>query len=84
MQTPVVKRAPTGNRRGRPRAAEVIARTNHRNDELYRKKSVQSDSQMPILNQEEEKKEEAPREEAVEYIDTSSNPSPNLRSSQPR
>ena len=30
LQTPVVKRAPTGNRRGRPKATEVIARTNHR------------------------------------------------------
>ena len=29
---------------------------------------------MPLLNQEEEKKQEAPREEAVEYIDTSSVP----------
>ena len=43
-------------------------------DEFYRKKQVQSDAQMPLLNQEEEKKQEAPREEAVEYIDTSSNP----------
>ena len=31
---------------------------------------------MPLLNQEEEKKQEAPREEAVEFIDTSSNPQP--------
>jgi len=30
---------------------------------------------MPLLTQEEEKKQEAPREE-VEYIDTSSNPQP--------
>jgi len=29
---------------------------------------------MPLLTQEEEKEQEAPREEAVEYIDTSSNP----------
>ena len=33
---------------------------------------------MPLVNQEEEKKQEAPREEAVEYIDTSSNPQPSL------
>ena len=45
-------------------------------DEYYRKKPVQSDAQMPLLNQEEEKKQEAPREEAVEYIDTSSNTQP--------
>ena len=31
---------------------------------------------MPHLSQEEEKKKEAPREEAVEYIDTSSNLQP--------
>ena len=31
---------------------------------------------MPLLTQEEEKKQETPREEAVEYIDTSSNPQP--------
>ena len=31
---------------------------------------------MPLVKQEEEKKQEAPRVEAVEYIDTSSNPQP--------
>ena len=70
----MVKRTPTGNKRGRPRATKVIARTNHRMDEFYRKKPVQSDAQMPLLNQEEEKKQEAPREEVLEYINTSSNP----------
>ena len=70
-----MKKPPTGNGRGRPRASEVIARTNHKMDEFYRRKPVQSDAQMPLLSQEEEKKE-APREEAVEYIDTSSNPQP--------
>ena len=65
VQIPVVKRVPTGNRRGRPRATEVIARTNHTMDEFYRKKPAQSDAKMPLLNQEEEKKEEASREEAV-------------------
>ena len=55
MQTPVAKKTPTGNRRGRPRASEVIARTNHKVDEFYRKRPVQSDAQMPLLNQEEEK-----------------------------
>ena len=38
VQTPVVKRAPTGNRRGRPKATEVIARTNHTMDEFFWKK----------------------------------------------
>ena len=40
VQTPVVKKTPTGNRWGRPRASEVIARTNHKVDEFYRKKPV--------------------------------------------
>ena len=56
VQTPVAKKTPTGNRRGRPRASEVIARTNHKVDEFYSKKPVQSDAQMPLLSQEEEKK----------------------------
>ena len=56
VQTPAVKRTPTGNRIGRPKATEVIARTNHRMDEFYRKKPMQRDAQIPLLNQEEEKK----------------------------
>ena len=52
----------------------MIAKTNHKVDDFFRKKPTQSDAQMPLANQEEEKKQEAPREEAVEFIDTSSNP----------
>ena len=40
VQTTVAKKAPTGNRRGRPKASEVIARTNHRMNEFYKKKPV--------------------------------------------
>ena len=76
VHTPTKKKAPTGNRRGRPRATEAIAKTNHKVDDFFRKKPTQSDAQMPLVNQEEEKKQEAPRGEAVEYIDTSSNPQP--------
>ena len=76
VHTPSKKKAPTGNKRGRPRATEVIAKTNHKVDDFFRRKPAQSDAQMPLVNQEEEKKQEAPREEAVEYIDTSSNPQP--------
>ena len=54
----------------------MIAKTNHKVDDFFRKKPTQSDAQMPLVNQEEEKKQEAPREEAVEFIDTSSNPQP--------
>ena len=76
VHTPTKKKVPTGNRRGRPRATEVIAKTNHKVDAFFKKKPTQSDAQMPLVNQEEEKKQEAPREEAVEFIDTSSNPQP--------
>ena len=76
VHTPTKKKAPTGNKRGRPRATEVIAKTNHKVNDFFKKKPTQSDAQMPLANQEEEKKQEAPREEAVEFIDTSSNPQP--------
>ena len=76
VHTPTKKKVPTGNRRGRPRATEVIAKTNHKVDAFFKKKPTQGDAQMPLVNQEEEKKQEAPREEAVEFIDTSSNPQP--------
>ena len=74
VHTPTKKKAPTGNRRGRPRATEVIAKTNHKVEEFFRKKPTQVDR--PMQEPEEEKKQEAPREEAVEFIDTSSNPQP--------
>ena len=56
VQTPVKKKAPTGNKRGRPMASEVVARTNHKMDEFYRRKPVQSEAQLPLLSQEEKKK----------------------------
>ena len=40
VRTPVPKHVPTGNKRGRPTATAVVARTNHRVDEYYRKKPV--------------------------------------------
>ena len=46
VRTPVPKHVPTGNRRGRPKATAVIARTNRRVDKYYRRKPVQSDTQM--------------------------------------
>ena len=51
-----MKRAPTVNKRGRPKATEVVARTNHKVDEFYRRKPVQSDAQMPLVSREEKKK----------------------------
>ena len=40
VQTPVAKKPPTGNKRGRPKASEVIARTNHRMDQFFHKKTA--------------------------------------------
>ena len=57
VQTPVKKKAPTGNKRGRPRASEVVARTNHKMDEFYRRKAVQSDAAMPLQPAEEQKQQ---------------------------
>ena len=60
VQTPVKKKAPTGNKRGRPKASEVVARTNHKMDEFYRRKPVQSDATMLLHPAEEEKKQMPP------------------------
>ena len=40
VHLPVKKKSPTGNKRGRPKAMEVVAKTNHKMDEYYRKKPV--------------------------------------------
>ena len=40
VQLPIKKKAPTVNKRGRPKAMEVAAKTNHKMDEYYRKKPV--------------------------------------------
>jgi hypothetical protein len=60
VHTPTKKKAPTGNKRGRPKATEVVAKTNRKMDEYYRKKPVQSDATMPLLHAEEEKKQGEP------------------------
>ena len=52
----------------------MIAKTNHKVVDFFRKKPAQVDR--PMQEPEEEKKQEAPREKAVEFIDTSSNPQP--------
>ena len=59
---PVKKRTPTGKQRGRPKATEVVAKTNRKMDEFYRKKPVQSDAAMPLAQVEEEKEREEPSE----------------------
>ena len=57
MHTPTKKKAPTGNKRGRFKATEVLAKTNRKMDEYYRKKPDQSDVVMPLIHAEEEKKQ---------------------------
>jgi hypothetical protein len=59
VQTPVVKKPPTGNRRGRPRATEVIAKTNHKVDQFFQKKTAQVDASMPLQPVEEEKQQQS-------------------------
>jgi hypothetical protein len=43
--------------RGRPKASEVVARTNHKMDEFYRRKPIQSDAVTTLHPAEEEKKQ---------------------------
>ena len=43
VHTPSKKKAPTGNKRGRPKATEVIAKTNHKIDQFFQKKT-------PLIN----------------------------------
>ena len=55
VHTPSKKKAPTGNKRGRPRATEVIAKTNHKVDDFFRKKATHANADRPMLQPEEEK-----------------------------
>ena len=54
--------------RGRPKAKEVVAKTNHKVDEYYRKKSVQGDITMSVHHVEEQKQQDVhlPEEEKKE------------------
>ena len=62
VQTPIKKKTPNGGKRGRPKATEVVAKTNRKMDEFYRKKPVQGDVEMPPAQVEEEKKQGEPSE----------------------
>ena len=62
VQTPVKKRTPTGGKRARLKATEVVAKTNRRMDEFYNKKPVQGDVEMPLSQVDEEKKQDEPSE----------------------
>jgi len=68
VHTPTKKKAPTGNKRGRPRATEVIAKTNLKVDEFFRKKATQASTDRPMQQPEEEKKQpEQPAEESKQH-----------------
>ena len=54
----------------------MIAKTNHKVVDFFRRKATQVIEDRPMQQPEEEKKQEAPREEVVEFIDTSINPQP--------
>jgi hypothetical protein len=60
VHTPTKKKAPTGNKRGRPRATEVIAKTNHKVDQFFQRKAPQINADRPMQNPEEEKKQSVP------------------------
>ena len=66
VQTPVAKKPPTGNGRGRPKATAVIARTNHRVDQFFQKKTPQVDASMPLHPVEEEKQQSQSTEVQVQ------------------
>ena len=47
VHTPAKKYAPTGNKRGRPKATEVIAKTNHKVDQFFQRKAPSSNADRP-------------------------------------
>ena len=65
VHTPPKKYAPTGNKRGRPKATEVIAKTNHKVDQFFKRKTPVINVDRPMQEPEEEKKESEPAEAAA-------------------
>ena len=47
VHTPAKKYAPTGNKRGRPKATEVIAKTNHKVDQFFQRKAPSANADRP-------------------------------------
>ena len=62
VHIPSKKKAPTGNRRGRSKATEVIAKTNHKVDQFFQKKTLVTNVDRPMQEPEEEKKQSEPSE----------------------
>ena len=63
VHTPTKKKAPTGKKRGRPRAIEVIDNTNPKVDDFFRKKATHANLDKPMQQPEEEKNAEKQPEE---------------------
>ena len=62
VHIPSKKKAPAGNMRGRPKATEVIAKTNHKVDQFFQKKTLVTNVDRPMQEPEEEKKQSEPSE----------------------
>ena len=60
VHTPSKKKAPTGNKRGRPKATEVIAKTNQKVDQFFQRKTPVINVDRPMQDPEEEKKQSEP------------------------
>ena len=45
VHTPAKKYAPTGNKRGRPKATEVIAKTSHKMDQFFQRKAPSANAE---------------------------------------
>ena len=84
VQTPVVKRAPTGNRRGRPKATEVIARTNIGWMSSTGRSLCRATPRCPSSARKRRKYRERLERKLWSTLIPAATPSPNLRSSQPR
>ena len=60
VHTPSKKKAPTGNKRGRPKATKVIAKTNTKVDQFFQRKAPVVNLDRPMQEPEEEKKRGEP------------------------
>ena len=65
VHTPSKKYRSTGNKRGRPKATEVIAKTNTKVDQFFQRKTPVINVDRPMQDPEEEKKESEPTEAAA-------------------
>ena len=60
VHTPTKKKPPTGGKRGRPTAAAVIARDNHKLETYYKKKTPAPNADRPMQHPEKAKEQSEP------------------------